>query len=168
MSDEKMNAGKIERFCANMVEHYGVIITPQQARALLAVPDNKTEQVAERFRREAQALRDELPDLLRALETRLSGFLRPETLDRKRSDLSLFLSALLADLRPSDVRTEVLASWLVETETSDSSSAEVGESTGEVPASRCSKIVLRAHRVASLTFDPDKQEYVITLRNGGA
>ncbi|WP_162993456.1 hypothetical protein [Asaia bogorensis] len=128
-----MSGVKLERLCADAMAAYGVIITPQQARDLLVVPDNMKERLAERLRSEVQAAREEIPALSHGLAERLSGFLRPGTLCRKRSELSLLLSAPLGDLRLSDVRTEVLASWLAEIEPSDESSLADGEGAGELP-----------------------------------
>ncbi|WP_406586418.1 hypothetical protein [Asaia lannensis] len=49
---------------------------------------------------------------------------------------------------------------------SDSSSVEVGESTGELPTPSCTKIVIPDRRVVDLAFDDATKEWTITLKSG--
>lgn len=155
-----MRPEDIEYFCAQAVENHGLIITREQALSLLVVPDSRKEQLAERLLKEVRVFREELATLLHAMESRLSGLLRPGTLARKQSDLSLLLSAHLGDLRLSDVKTEVLASWLVGADTSDLSNScfADGESAGELPTPSRSDDALPLKHAASVTVFPSEEK----------
>lgn len=52
-------------------------------------------------------------------------------------------------------------------QSSDSSSVEVGESTGELPTPSCTKIVIPDRRLFDITFDDAAKEWTITLKSGG-
>jgi len=123
----------IETLRAMALEFHDVLLTPAAAHALIPVTRKKREQLCARLIQEVSSLRSggDLSTLCRQLEQQ--EFLSAETVQSLRSELSSVLLSLLARLRLSDVRPEVLASWLAETETSNSSSLGVDTSASELP-----------------------------------
>ena len=153
-----MSPEELERFCARAAD-LNVIITPELASGLLLLSEHKKQQVLEILHKKLNELRTEVTSLLLPLEHSLSAFLTRESLSRTFQEIALFARSPLADLRLSDVRTEVLASWLAETETSDSSSGCAdGESAGELPTPSRNDDALPLKHAASVTVSPSEEK----------
>jgi len=123
------------------LDFHSVLITQKALAHCHSLPRDTSQQVAAKFAQLSEELLADSPEAL-CLELGLSSTLTTESHRDFLTSLSQFLRCQVTNLRLSDVRTEVLASWLGLSDSSGSSSVTAGgESAGELPTSSRIRIV---------------------------
>jgi len=128
---ERTNETAFARLQRAAIEFHGVVITPDAAAHLRFLPADTNQQVASKLAQLAQELL--APDSLEALHLALglSSTLTAASHHRFLSDLGKFLRSQVLNLRAPDIRTSVLETWLLEIETSNSSSVAADGDSGD-------------------------------------
>ncbi|WP_438381501.1 hypothetical protein ABHV46_10945 [Asaia sp. BMEF1] len=150
---------QLERLQKWAMHYHSAIITPGQDGDVRFVEAAKSQQLSRRLEEQVLASLSHFADLLGPLERELAGFLRKEAVLPILQDVSSVLTSRLAGLGTHEVQTEVLLSWLAETETSDSSSGCAdGESAGELPTPSRTDDALPLKHAASVTVFPSEEK----------
>ena len=127
----EVSRADFDRLQSAAIEFHGVLITEDPGLCLRTVSQNMRSLLSAKLCLEVERSAPPCP-LSRFHQTPgLSAFLKEGTVRDLQSKLSSALLALLKDLRLGDVKTEVLASWLTEIETSNSSSVVADGESGD-------------------------------------
>lgn len=133
MNDEQTQTDRTTDALHRAALDYGMILTPLSAGSLQPLTADMSSQLEAMLSQRASSLRKYCEDAILDPESVLSESLTTASLRRFQKEIQSILRGLFSGFHLSDVRPEVLMSWLAEIEASDSSSVQDGESVGELP-----------------------------------
>lgn len=139
------------------IDVHGVLLIPELGYHPVAVDNRTLDEWRSLLEAQAGSLHSEDSYVIHCLGYEASSFLRLEVVCQLQSSLSKFLRSLSAGLRLSDVKTEVLASWLAETSDSSSGCAD-GESARELPTPSRNDDALPLKHTASVDVFPSEEK----------
>ncbi|OUJ04958.1 hypothetical protein [Gluconobacter sp. DsW_058] len=127
----ELSGPEFDRLQSAAIEFHGVLITKDPVLCLTPVSQNMRSLLSAKLQREVERSVSPCPLSGFHQTPGLSESLKEGTVRDLQSKLSSALLSLLKDLRLGDVKTEVLASWLTEIETSSSSSVLADGDSGD-------------------------------------
>lgn len=146
MNDEPTQMGRTTDALHSAALDHGMVLTPLPVGSLQTLTADMSSELEAMLSQRASSLRKCCEDVILDPGSVLSECLTTASLHRFQKEIRPILRSLFSGFRLSDVRPEVLMSWLAEIGSSASSSAQGGEkpergatlSGSETVAFRCS------------------------------